>query len=164
MKIDAMLEWSAEERTAKEKEWRQALFTLKLQKATGQLDNPLKLREIRRDIARLKTLDHMDAARAAILKTHAAHETAVAASPAEAAAATATPQVTSEETVSSKGKKVAAAPKPKGKAAAKGGVAKTPGKKKAASGKPHSPSKKKTSSPSGKASSKGKSAPKKKSK
>ena len=66
MKIDAMLEWSAEERTAKEKEWRQALFTLKLQKATGQLDNPLKLREIRRDIARLKTLDHMDAARAAI--------------------------------------------------------------------------------------------------
>ena len=74
MKIDAMIEWSAEERAAKEKEWRQALFTLKLQKATGQLDNPMRLREIRRDIARLKTLDHMDAARAAALKAHAEHE------------------------------------------------------------------------------------------
>src|SRR5512139_2833645 len=95
MKIDAMIEWSAEERAAKEKEWRQALFTLKLQKATGQLDNPMRLREIRRDIARLKTLDHMDAARAAALKAHAEHEGAsreattahaAAGSPAEGAA------------------------------------------------------------------------------
>jgi len=171
MKIDAMLEWSAEERTAKEKEWRQALFTLKLQKATGQLDNPLKLREIRRDIARLKTLDHMDAARAAVLKTHAVHEgeprAAATAHAAPAATTAKTEQVVkSEDTDSSKGKTAMAPPKKKGKAAAKGkgAGARTSGKKTAAAGKPHSPSKKKTSSPAGKAGSKGKSASKKKSK
>ena len=175
MKIDAMLEWSAEERTAKEKEWRQALFTLKLQKATGQLDNPLRLREIRKDIARLKTLDHMDAARAAVLKAHAEHEgaprtaaTAHAVAPSTATSQPATTEqaVRSEETVSSKGKKAAAAPKPKGKGGTKGKVAgaKTSGKKTAAPGKGPSLSKKKKTSPAGKAGSKGKSASKKKSK
>jgi large subunit ribosomal protein L29 len=171
MKIDAMLEWSAEERTAKEKEWRQALFTLKLQKATGQLDNPLKLREIRRDIARLKTLDHMDAAKKAKQAEHAAHETAAhAVAPMNVAstprAATTEPAVKSEETVSSKGKKAAAAPKPKGKGGAKGKGAgvKTSGKKAAAPGKGSSLSKKKKTSPAGKAGSKSKSASKKKSK
>lgn len=170
MKIDAMVEWSAEERTAKEKEWRQALFTLKLQKATGQLDNPIKLREIRRDIARLKTLENMDAAKAAILKAHAEHEAAAAASPTEAATAAAQAPaaqgVTSEETVSSKGKKAVAAPKPKTKAAAKGKAtgAKSSRKKTAATGKLHSPSKQKRASPAGKAGSKTKSASKKKSK
>jgi large subunit ribosomal protein L29 len=56
MKYEGMTEWSAEERAAKEKEWTQALFTLRLQKATGQLENPMRIRELRRDLARLKTL------------------------------------------------------------------------------------------------------------
>lgn len=56
MKIEAMREWSAEERATKEKEWRQALFSLALQKATGQLENPMKIHELRKDIARLQTL------------------------------------------------------------------------------------------------------------
>jgi large subunit ribosomal protein L29 len=55
-KIGTMADWTLEERVAKEKEWRQALFTLRLQKATGQLDNPMKIKSLRRDIARLKTL------------------------------------------------------------------------------------------------------------
>ena len=55
MKIDAMNEWTAEEKAAKSKEWTQALFTLRLQKATGQLENPMKIREMRKDLARLKT-------------------------------------------------------------------------------------------------------------
>ena len=55
-KIGTMADWTLEERAAKEKEWRQALFTLRLQKATGQLDNPMKIKSLRRDIARLKTL------------------------------------------------------------------------------------------------------------
>jgi len=76
MKIDSMVEWSGEERTAKEKEWRQALFTLRLQKATGQLENPMKIKELRKDLARLKTLVHMDAARVAAQKAHAEHEAA----------------------------------------------------------------------------------------
>ncbi len=56
MKFETMKEWSGEERAAKEKEWVQSLFTLRLQKATGQLENPMKIREVRRDLARLKTL------------------------------------------------------------------------------------------------------------
>ena len=55
-KFGTMAEWPVEERAAKEKEWRQALFDLRLQKATGQLDNPMRIRLLRREIARLKTL------------------------------------------------------------------------------------------------------------
>lgn len=185
MKIDAMVEWTAEERAAKEREWRQSLFTLTLQKATGQLDNPMRLREIRKDIARLKTLDHMDAARAAAQKLHAEHEAAArpavpepevtpaapeAAPPAEetaaAVAAAAERAATSEEADSSEGKKAMAAPKRKGKAATKekAASAKTSEKKTGVAAKGLSPSKKKTISPPGKAGSQRAPASKKKSK
>jgi len=50
-----MTEWTGEERVAKEKEWTQSIFTLRLQKATGQLENSMKIREVRKDVARLKT-------------------------------------------------------------------------------------------------------------
>lgn len=56
MKAETMRAWSAEERAAKEKEWTQAVFSLRIQKATGQLENPMKLKELRRDLARLKTV------------------------------------------------------------------------------------------------------------
>jgi len=65
MKIQAMLDWTPEEKAAKAKEWAQSLFTLRLQKATGQLENPMKIKELRKDIARLKTAQHMGAAEAA---------------------------------------------------------------------------------------------------
>ena len=39
----------------KEKELRDALWKLRLQKTTGQLENPSRLRTVRRDIARVKT-------------------------------------------------------------------------------------------------------------
>ena len=75
MKIQAMLDWSAEEKAAKAKEWAQSLFTLRLQKATGQLENPMKIKELRKDIARLKTAQHMSAAEAAAAAAAAgAHE------------------------------------------------------------------------------------------
>jgi large subunit ribosomal protein L29 len=32
------------------------LFNLRFQHVTGQLENPLKLREVRRDVARIKTV------------------------------------------------------------------------------------------------------------
>ena len=40
---------------AKEKDLRDALWKLRLQKTTGQLENPSRLRTVRRDIARVKT-------------------------------------------------------------------------------------------------------------
>ena len=39
----------------KEKELKAAAWKLRLQKATGQLENPSRLRVVRRDIARVKT-------------------------------------------------------------------------------------------------------------
>jgi large subunit ribosomal protein L29 len=35
---------------------KEELFNLRFQHATGQLENPLKLREVRRDYARVKTI------------------------------------------------------------------------------------------------------------
>lgn len=132
MKIDSMVEWSAEERTAKEKEWRQALFTLRLQKATGQLENPMKLKGLRKDIARLKTLVHMDAARVAAQKAHAEHEASL-----HVTAAAGAPG----ESVSKAAKKAApkgarkAAPKRKGRAKPAAKKAAPKGAKKAAPAK-----------------------------
>lgn len=38
------------------REAREELFNLKFQQKTGQLSNPLRIREVRKDVARLKTL------------------------------------------------------------------------------------------------------------
>lgn len=35
-------------------------FNLRFQKATGQLENTTRVRQVRRDIARLKTISHMN--------------------------------------------------------------------------------------------------------
>ncbi len=56
MKYAAIAGLSPEERAAKERELTQSLFALRLQKTAGQLENPLRLRSLRRDLARLKTL------------------------------------------------------------------------------------------------------------
>mgnify|MGYP003316487680 CR=1 FL=1 len=40
---------------AQSRELRQELFNLRLQKATSQLEKPIRLRELRRDIARVET-------------------------------------------------------------------------------------------------------------
>ena len=39
----------------KEKQIREASWKLRLQNATGQLDNPMRLKTLRRDLARIKT-------------------------------------------------------------------------------------------------------------
>jgi large subunit ribosomal protein L29 len=41
---------------AKQHELQEQLFKLRLQKSLGQLDNPMKMRETRRDIARVNTV------------------------------------------------------------------------------------------------------------
>ena len=71
MKNPQMKDWTPEERAAKVREYRQALFTLRVQKATGQLENPMKLRDLRRDIARLETLAAADAKAAKAAKAAA---------------------------------------------------------------------------------------------
>ena len=56
MKPEQIREMSPEDVVAKEKELQEQLFKLRFQKSIGQLDNALKLRETRRDIARVKTV------------------------------------------------------------------------------------------------------------
>jgi large subunit ribosomal protein L29 len=47
---------SDDELRGKERELQEQLFKLRFQRAVGQLTNPLKIRETRRDIARVKTI------------------------------------------------------------------------------------------------------------
>ncbi|HET7295030.1 MAG TPA: 50S ribosomal protein L29 [Vicinamibacteria bacterium] len=56
MKAEKAREMSVEDLKGEEKKLAEQLFRLRVQKALGQLDNPLKLRETRRTIARLKTV------------------------------------------------------------------------------------------------------------
>ena len=51
-----MREQTVEELQAKEKELVGQLFALRLQKVTGQLDNPAKIGEAKRDLARVLTV------------------------------------------------------------------------------------------------------------
>lgn len=56
MKPEKIREMSADELLGKEKELQEQIFRLRFQKAIGQLDNALKIRATRRDIARVKTV------------------------------------------------------------------------------------------------------------
>lgn len=56
MKAIKLRELSESELSGKEKELMEQLFRLRFQKALGQLDNALKIRDTRRDIARVKTV------------------------------------------------------------------------------------------------------------
>ena len=56
MKPAKVREMGTEELKAKERDLQEQLFRLRVQKSLGQLDNAIKLRETRRDIARVKTV------------------------------------------------------------------------------------------------------------
>ena len=56
MKADELRKLSSEELVAKEKELKTELFNHRFQHATGQLQNPQRIRECKKDIARVKTL------------------------------------------------------------------------------------------------------------
>ncbi len=55
-KIAEFKELSADDLRSKEKELDDQLFRLRIQKSMGQLEAPLKVRTVRRDLARVKTL------------------------------------------------------------------------------------------------------------
>jgi large subunit ribosomal protein L29 len=56
MKLQELKELSVDELQTKEAELRDQLFKLRFQHALGQLENAMKLKNIRKDIARIKTL------------------------------------------------------------------------------------------------------------
>ena len=56
MKASKLREMSVEELGNERDELSKQLFQLRLQKATGQLDNTAKIRIVRKDLARLETV------------------------------------------------------------------------------------------------------------
>ncbi len=56
MKVKEVRELSAQELSAKLGDLKKDLFNLRLQHAINQLDNPQKIVEVKRDIARVKTV------------------------------------------------------------------------------------------------------------
>lgn len=45
-----------EELTSKEQDLRRELFNLRFQQATGEIENPMRIKVVRKDIARLLTI------------------------------------------------------------------------------------------------------------
>ncbi len=56
MKAKEIRELSAEELAVKLVELKKDLFNLRLQHATNQLDNPTRIADVKRDIARVNTI------------------------------------------------------------------------------------------------------------
>ncbi|MCQ9209610.1 50S ribosomal protein L29 [Granulicatella seriolae] len=55
MKANELKGLSTAEMVAKEKEFKEELFNLRFQLATGQLENTARISEVRKSIARIKT-------------------------------------------------------------------------------------------------------------
>ena len=56
MKANQFRELSNDALVAREKELKSELFNLRFQSATGQLNNPQRINECKKDIARVKTI------------------------------------------------------------------------------------------------------------
>ena len=56
MKANEIQELSTAEMVEKEKAFKEELFNLRFQLATGQLENTARLKEVRKSIARIKTV------------------------------------------------------------------------------------------------------------
>ena len=56
MKATQLRDKSNDELQARERDLREQLFKLRFQRATGRMENPSKMRQVRREIARIATL------------------------------------------------------------------------------------------------------------
>jgi len=56
MKSSALRELTLDELAKKETDMRKELFNLRFQQATGEIENPMRIRSIKKDIARVLTL------------------------------------------------------------------------------------------------------------
>ena len=56
MKVNDIRNVSAAELNTKVSELKEELFNLRFQLATGQLENPMRIREVKKTIARIKTV------------------------------------------------------------------------------------------------------------
>ena len=58
MKIEEIRKLSNEEITKKIEEYKEELFNLRFSQATGNLEKPSRIRELRKLVARMKTILH----------------------------------------------------------------------------------------------------------
>ncbi len=56
MKISELRDLGVEELQKKEQDLRKELFNLRFQQATGEIENPMRIRAIRKDISKTLTL------------------------------------------------------------------------------------------------------------
>lgn len=56
MKANEIRDLSTEEIESRVEQLKDELFNLRFQLATGQLENPMRIRQVRKDIARAKTI------------------------------------------------------------------------------------------------------------
>jgi large subunit ribosomal protein L29 len=56
MKVAEIRELTVDDLRAREKDLDDQLFRLRIQKSMGQLEAPAKVREVRKDLARIKTI------------------------------------------------------------------------------------------------------------
>lgn len=56
MKLDQLRELNETELTSEVKKLKNELFNLRFQHVTGQLENPIRMRDVKKDIARAKTI------------------------------------------------------------------------------------------------------------
>ena len=56
MKVEEIRELGVDELRTREKELDDQLFRLRIQKSMGQLEAPAKVRDVRKDLARVKTI------------------------------------------------------------------------------------------------------------
>jgi len=63
MRAKEIRELSLDEMQQKERETAEEIFRLRMRKSTGQLENPMRVRALRRDLAKLKTIQRERATR-----------------------------------------------------------------------------------------------------
>ena len=56
MKIKEIRELSSDELSGRKRELRQEVFNLRLQQASGQMEKPSRLKDIRKEVARIETI------------------------------------------------------------------------------------------------------------
>ena len=136
--VSRIREMTADEVNLKIKDLREELFNLNFRNSMRQLDNPLKIREMRRDLARLMTAleEHRRGIRSLGVKDEVAGavETAPAKKSAKPKAKTAAKKKTAAKAKTGKSKSGSGRAKAAGKTtrARTAGMAKSPGKTKSA--------------------------------
>ena len=56
MKASELRDKNVDELSGKEQDMRKELFNLRFQQATGEIENPMRIRALRKDIARIMTI------------------------------------------------------------------------------------------------------------